>query len=112
MVNSERSSSEYHLSCTIAVLFCLIGYYVNRNQSDPAVAMVLYTILALDFIVPTLIFVINECSARLENKRRRAGIKKAQYSVVIEKYNYNEFLELSSICHSQSVIIPITACSI
>ena len=49
------------------------GLFVDKSIQNPGIPLVLYTILALDFLIPTLIFVINECSGRIEATRKKEG---------------------------------------
>ena len=52
---------------------CIVGIYVDKSVENPGIPAVLYTILALDFLIPTFIFIINECSGRIEAKRKKTG---------------------------------------
>ena len=48
----------------------------SKQEPEPGVPYVLYTILALDFLIPTIIFLINECTSRIE----ASSIKEGQFS--------------------------------
>ena len=80
-INSTRFIN-FTLHTHIVVIF--IGFYIDRSVTEPSVPYVLYIILGLDFLLPTLIFIVNEFSGRItdEGSKREGNNKLIFYKIL------------------------------
>ena len=65
----------------------LTGFYVDRSATEPSVPFVLYIILGVDFLLPTIIFIVNEFSGRItENGSKSKGNLYVSCVYIISNY--------------------------
>lgn len=73
---------------------------MDRSVAEPIVPFVLYIILGLDFLLPTVIFIINEFSGRIsdDESRRESNSSNVVHMICVLKLALISELKLISVC--------------